>query len=132
MAAPHADETRAAVLAALLTGQSISAIAETFHLSRATVRSWRAAAGLADGPPPVNQEKRRDIGGLIAAYLDTALATLRVQAEHFSDKTWLGKQPAAELAVLHGVLADKAFRLLSALETEPDRAFPPVSGADDT
>lgn len=48
-------------------------------------------------------------------YLIKTLETLRVQQEVFRDEDFLKAQSANALAVLHGVLANKVFRLLEAL-----------------
>jgi hypothetical protein len=47
------------------------------------------------------------------------LATLRVQAKFFRREDWLVVQPAADLAVLYGVVTDKTVRLLEALQERP-------------
>ena len=60
-------------------------------------------------------KKKEQIGDLLLEYLSTALETLQTQAEFFSDEAWLAKQNAADVAVLHGVITDKAVRLLEAL-----------------
>lgn len=119
---PHSDETRSAVLAALLAGQSVTQVAAQYELGHATVVAWRDAAGL--GSTVVQPQKRAELGELIGVYLRETLTTLSVQARFARDEAWLGKQPASEVAVLHGVLTDKAIRILSALE--PDDA--PVAG----
>lgn len=123
---PHSDETRSAVLSALLAGQSVTKVAEEFRLSHTTVIAWRDAAGL--GSTHVEPEKRAEMGELIADYLRETLTTLSVQARFARDETWLGKQPASEVAVLHGVLTDKAIRILSALEPDPQPAESDVEG----
>jgi len=110
----HDPETKAAVLAALLTGQSVSAVAREYHIDRATVIAWRNAAGV--GSTPVQHEKQAEIGDLLADYLRESLITLAVQARAFRDEAWLKRQPASDLAVLHGVGMDKAIRLLEALD----------------
>jgi hypothetical protein len=45
---------------------------------------------------------------------------LQIQAEAFSDKQWLAKQDASDVAVLHGVMTDKAVRLLEAMSAGDD------------
>ena len=62
---------------------------------------------------------RERIGALIVDYLEQALETLSAQARTFADESWLRKQDASELAVLHGVLADKTIRILEALAESP-------------
>lgn len=99
-------------MAALLAGQLPSEVAEQFHLPKSTVRSWARK---------VHQVRPKkddtNFGDLVAGYLRADLISLTAQAELFADRAWLEKQSASELAVLHGVSADKAFRLLAALES---------------
>ena len=111
----YSDETKAAAMAALLQGQSVSSVARDYQIPKGTVSNWkRQAADQAAGVRPERTQKER-IGELLVEYLNTNLETLRVQAEHFADPEWLKKQGASELAVLHGVMTDKAVRLLEAM-----------------
>jgi hypothetical protein len=112
---PYSDEIRAQVLAQLALGVSISALSREYHISRATISSWRQAAGLGD-LAPIDQQKRQDLGELIAEYLRAGLAALAAQAVEAARPAWITRQPAGELAVFHGVLADKLVRILAALE----------------
>jgi transposase-like protein len=126
---PHSDETRAAALAALLTGQSVHEVAAAYHLDRKTVREWEAAYKRHRGEA-VPPQKGTDLGGRIAAYLDAALDTLRAQARFSADESWLRQQSASEIAVLHGVLADKAFRIIEAIEDTQDAEPRPMASDD--
>src|SRR5207249_15883 len=56
----HSDETRAAVLAALLAGQSITEVAKQYRIGRATVIAWRDVAGASS--TPVQHQKRMNGG----------------------------------------------------------------------
>ena len=115
----HSDETKAAVMAALLAGQSISQVAREYHLPEGTVKAWRSrqhiaqtqrdALGVATDATP-----KKEVGDLILEYLRANLEALRAQAKVFSDPNWLKTQEAQSLAVLHGVMTDKAVRLLEA------------------
>lgn len=118
----HSDETKAAVLAALLAGQGIADTAGTYHLPESTVRQW--AKELGPQFAEVRAKKAHDFDALIADYLEEVLVTLAVQVRHFRDVGWLQKQPASEAAVLHGVLTDKAIRILSARVPEEPGAPP--------
>lgn len=109
MASEHAPEVKAAVMAALLTGQGVSQVAEEYDLPTSTVSRWKAKAREEAG-------RTDDVGALLLDYLTENLRTLRAQVETFRDPAWLREQPADASAVLHGVLADKAVRLLEALE----------------
>lgn len=106
-------------MAALLAGQSVDQVAEQYDLPRSTVHSWSRRAE--DFRP---KKDDAEFGDLVASYLRASLRSLAAQVVIFGDPDWLKKQPAHELAVLHGVQADKAIRLLAALE-------PVIHSADD-
>src|SRR6266540_277849 len=105
----YSDETKAAVMAALLTGQSLSYVAKEYKIPKSTIANWSTEARKQGFVP---NEKREHLGELLIQYLETSLVTLRTQVELFADAIWLHKQSASEVAVLHGVIADKAVRLL--------------------
>lgn len=108
----YTDETKAAVMAALLSGQSVTHVAREYKVPVGTVRSWRSRMA---NPEPVASEKREAIGDLLVEYVEANLRTLKEQSEVFRNRLWLEKQDASQLAVLHGVIADKTVRLLEAL-----------------
>lgn len=107
-------------MAALLSGQSVSATAREYKIPKSTAMNWKKQL-TGDKSPALSHAE--EIGDLIVAYLRENLVTLAAQMRHFRDPEWLKKQPANELAVLHGVTADKAIRLLEAIE--------PADGAGD-
>jgi hypothetical protein len=113
----HSNEVKAQVMASLLAGQGIAETAEQYQLPEHTIRNW------ARRNPELKElatKKRVELDDLITEYVREAFTTLSVQARHFRDRAWLQKQPAAEIAVLHGVITDKAIRILSAAQpTEP-------------
>lgn len=136
MARGYEPEVKAAVIAALLTGQSVSSVADEYNIPRGTVSSWkkREAEPLLKQAVATDATQKREsvasegdeptanVGPRIITYLEKSLDSLAAQADHFADKKWLDKQTAAEIAVLHGVQADKAIRLIEALNraSEPD------------
>ncbi len=113
----HDPETRAAALAALMEGQAVTSVADRYRIPPSTVSRWRKEAkrrareAIGDSPDPT-------VGELLLGYLRANLETLRAQMVVFQDLEWLRNQDAADAAVLHGVLTDKAIRLLEALDTE--------------
>jgi transposase-like protein len=122
LSAAHDNETKAAVLAALLAGQAVSHIAEEYKIPRTTVQRWKS--DFQSGKLTEDRTQKKNIGDLLTDYLTENLITLRAQAEHFRDKKWLAKQGAESSAVLHGVMTDKAIRLLEALsksDVTPDK-----------
>ena len=104
----HGDETRAAVMAALMTGQSVGEVAGSLSLPIQTVDRWAKSAELG----VVGSKK--GISELVQDLMTEYLIGLRAQIKHASTENYVAKQPASDLAVLHGVMADKAFRLLAA------------------
>jgi len=134
MAQPYDDQKRAAVLAALLEGQSVSQVARDYNVSRAAVINWRDKSGIR--PAPVTQEKQDEIGELVAGVLHANLHAVQVLAERIAtEQEWFRKQPASDIAVLSGVLTDKAVRILEALESagaEPTGAAVDPTAASDT
>ena len=112
----HSEETKAQVMAALLAGQSINQAAEAYKVPVGTVGFWASQSSTFK---EVQTQKRAQLDELITEYVTEAFTTLSVQARHFRDLAWLKEQPADELAVLHGVITDKAIRILSAAEPPP-------------
>lgn len=129
--ATHDDVTKAAVMAALLAGQSVAEIAKEYSINPATVRSWKSRQQNGESVAIVATEKKEQIGDLLFDYLLTILRTLKVQAEHFGDKAWLSRQSADALAVLHGVTVDKAIRLLEALSRNDSVDNAPTDGTEE-
>ena len=108
-------QVKAQVLAALLEGQSVSKVAKKYKIPLGTVKSWKSRE--INGSNGVATLKKEQIGELLLSYLGESLVTLRAQVVMFRNEDWLAKQNASDVAVLHGVVTDKAVRLLEALST---------------
>lgn len=96
-------------------------MASEYSLPSSTVSRWRAQARREAG-------RSDDVGELLLGYLTENLRTLRAQVETFRDPDWLKTQQADAAAVLHGVLTDKAIRLLEALEGSGVQPDPSTNG----
>ena len=114
----HSDETRAAVMAALMAGQLPSDVAKTYKLPENTVREWFKSPQFVE----VRSKKDNRLGELLGQYVECNLLTLQAQSVHFRNPAWLGRQGASDLAMLHGVLADKTLRILEAAELASESA----------
>jgi transposase-like protein len=112
----HSDETKAQAMAALLTGQGVAEVAKVYKLPETTIREWLKMPEFVE----VRNKKRDRIGELLGEYVECNLVTLKAQSEFFRKEAWLSRQAASELAVLHGVLADKTIRILEAAEVSSD------------
>lgn len=113
------EATKAAVMAALMDGQSIKAVANEYRIPKGTVKYWKSQIQPAS---LVDPQKRDRIGELIIAGLEAKLVAIKAMADVFADKDWIRLQPASEVAVLFGVVSDKAFRVLEALPDSTDDA----------
>ena len=105
-------------MAALLAGQSVSVVARDYKVPRGTISRWRAQAS--EIIEAERAQKSTSIDVLLREYLEANLKALREQTKVFSNEQWLKRQDASAVAVLHGVLADKAVRILEAFGGEPE------------
>ncbi len=104
---------------------SPSAVAAKHGIKRATIYKW-----LERDKPLVDvngvvlsnivELKKARIGALAMEYLEANFNAQIAQAYVTSDPNYINRQPAGELAILHGVLADKSIRLLEALHGRQD------------
>lgn len=124
MAKEYSPEVKAAVMAALLEGQSLRQIEREHGVPKSTVERWgKEAELLIGGVPSVPDTKKKQIGDLLIDLLIAKLEAQIAMAEHTGDKKWLKEQDASALAMLLGVSDDKLVRLLEKFESaEPDAA----------
>lgn len=132
-------EERATALSAMIAGESISHVATRMGIPEGTITTWRnrhlhhgpvgavveAARTLPRMPSArdmadAREDAREELGQLVGDYLTAGLKALRAQAEFAAERTWLEKQNAADLAIFHGVLADKLIRVLGSLRPVDD------------
>jgi hypothetical protein len=114
---------KVAAVALVATGMSIEDAARTCGVSPYSVSKWQKEVGLTEVVPSALEDKRADLGEQLYEYLQKSLRTLIAQLELFGNIKWLEKQRAGELAILHGVIADKATRLLAALRPDDREQF---------
>ncbi len=112
----HPPEVKAAVIAALLTGQGVSEVAREYKLDHSIVSKWKSKLS-AQTITEIHAKKGEHLDNLVYGCLCKALNALDAMAETASKNEYLEKQPANELAVLYGVMADKVVRILEAHTT---------------
>jgi transposase-like protein len=115
MSNQYSPDQKAAVIAALLAGQSVNSVAREYMLPKSTVSRWKNEPTV-----PNDGTQKKAVGELVLDYLRANLAALRTQTVMFSNMDWLAKQNAADIAVLHGVMTDKAIRLLEAMPKQEE------------
>ncbi len=111
----YSAEQKAAVLASLLAGQSITQVAKEYDIPVGTIWSWKSRQKNGETLATLASEKREEVGELILTYLRANLTALVAHADHTRNVKWLHKQDASSLGVLHGIMTDKAVRLLEAM-----------------
>lgn len=116
----YSEETKAAVLSALLTGQSANEVAKKYNIPKGTIIGWKSKANGGDTVAHLPTPKKERIGELLIEYIALSLETLQKQVKTFGNEKWLKEQEASQVAVLHGVIADKTIRLLEALNGPED------------
>lgn len=130
---PHSDETKAAVMAALLTGQGVNEVARQYNLDSGLVSRWKQGLSTEE-LQQVAVENSLRIEGLLFRYLEANLTALKAQSTLAGDVSYLKQFPPQQLAVLHGVMADKAVRLIEAASAGAQAADPgqaAEAGADE-
>lgn len=125
--ATYSTETKAAALAALLEGQSVSAVARAYKIPKGTVSAWkqRKAASLQPnavaGADAASVATQKDaIGALLLDLVAANLKGLIAAAGVMQDDAWLKKQSASELGVFLGITNDKVVRMLEAMDASAD------------
>ena len=117
MAREYPPEVKAAVMTALLDGQSIRQVSQEHGVSKSTVAAWgKEAQGLTDGVQRVPDTKKEQIATLLIDLLVAKIEAQTALSRHVQDKAWLMKQDASALAMLLGVSDDKLVRLLEKFE----------------
>jgi transposase-like protein len=119
MGKKYSDETKAAVLTALLAGQAVSYVSKEYNVPVGTVKSWKHRNISEDQLQPVATsatQKKADLGQMVLGLLEEELITLQEMTRAVRDPAWIKSQDASEVAVLYGVMQDKAFRKIEAFD----------------
>ena len=121
----YSDEEKAAVLTALLTGQSVNQVAKEYKIPKGTISSWQkreqeklseirqdAAQQLSGG------QAQSDFGRRLANYMEKSIDSLTSQVEVMGDKSYLRDKGMQEVAMAHGIQMDKLIRILEAMNRD--------------
>lgn len=116
----HSPEVKAAVMAALLAGQSVSSVAKQYNLPKGTVSDWRRQSktmGVGSHPTQKRDETLQSIGDALAELLLTEIQTLIIISRESRNPAWIKIQTADALAVFTGVKHDKVIRMIEAFDS---------------
>ena len=103
------EALNAAVVAALILGQSAPAIAQRFGLPVSTVRRWEKAYDIS------NPIKRRDqLSDMLLVFIEQEIGALLTISMVTQDPEWIKKQPADVLAEFVSAKQDRMMSILAA------------------
>jgi len=108
---PLSDETRAAVVAALLTGQAVNVIAREHGLNASTVSTIKKSLPQKQFEL-VRTESRSRLDDLLIDALATNLSAQAFLLDAVCDRNYVSKQSAEHISTLYGTIADKALRII--------------------
>ncbi|MFW6076543.1 MAG: transposase [Hyphomicrobiales bacterium] len=77
----YSDETKAAVKAALLQGQGVTAVAKEYNIPKSTVANWKADAVAGSNVP---NEKKAEIGDLLVDLSDLFVIEIVAISTHLA------------------------------------------------
>lgn len=118
----------ARAVALLVAGNSVQAVADQLEIPQRTISEWKAQfpSDFAE-----IRTKREVVEDLLGQYLEETLRANLAQLKVFADESWIRTQTAGELATLHGVIFDKAVRILDAAHRAgEERRQLPAPGGD--
>jgi transposase-like protein len=124
--AAHDPEIRAAAIAALLAGQSVSAVAKEYKLPKGTVSNWKIREAARVSRAETQKPDGKSIGDLLVELLEANIRGLINATSVLHDPKWLREQGAAELGTFIGITHDKVMRMLEAM----DRSTVPLENAE--
>ncbi len=110
----HPAKVKRAALARLVVGESPGSVARGMALPYSTIKRWQSEALGKNG----HQKKAAGasaLGAGVGDYLGEALVSGRALVVTLRDPGRLRAMGARELAIAHGQLFDRAFRLLGGL-----------------
>ena len=113
------SSVRQRAISALRDGHTVRQVASDLGITTRTLRRWRAALPEDEQAEIVRRtalKKQADLGELIYGYLTTSLPSLTAQLRVMGDPVWIDRQNAREIAILHGMLWDRALRILTLLQ----------------
>lgn len=108
----YPPETRASVVAEILSGHPINEVAKRWNIPQQTAQGWWAI----DRPTESTNARTRE--RMVEHLYDTAFDSLegvRASARLLQDTSWTRTQSAADIAALVAVLSDRTIRMLGGL-----------------
>lgn len=114
---PKDEQMKAAVLAAILLGQPVAAIAAQYNLPNYTVQNWKNAFDITD---PLARRDR--LSESLLVFIEEELKNMIAISIATSDTNWIRDQTASELADYINVKNNIILKVLEAFGRSSDHA----------
>ena len=115
----YTEEFKAQVIADILLGtSSLKQISEKHNIPYNTVLTWNSRIVKHSELAIIEMDEmevKKHIGDYLLEILQSNLDAQVAQLKVFADEEWLKRQSAQEIGVLHGILHDKASRMIGLL-----------------
>ena len=119
MANTYSDELKAQVISEWMAGSSLNQLAATHSVPKPTVQHWvkgRERLVIPVSIPKKDPMEPYDLDRMAVDLVDGSVRAVTAIFRVTADDVWLKRQNAADLAVLAGVISDKLYRLLGAIQ----------------
>ena len=122
MTRKYTDELRDQVIAEHMAGASLGQLAKAYGVSKPTVQRWVGGAPRYPVSIQKNTLSTYDFDGAAKELIDGSVRAFTSILRAAEDHEWIKGHSPNEAAILAGVIADKLYRLLGAIEVgnEPD------------
>ncbi len=118
----YTDELKAQVIAEWKAGSSLNALVKAHGVPKTTVRSWvgpHDRVAIVHSAAPKKEVTTYNLDDMALRLVRGSVDAVDRIYGVTADDVWLKRQSAADLAILAGVIADKLYRLLGAIEPAP-------------
>lgn len=105
-----------------MAGSSIKGLAREHKVPESTVRGWtkgRRRVGVAPAPKKENEPEEFDLDAMAKGLVIGSVKAVRAILAAAEDPAWIYEYSPHEAAILVGVISDKLYRLLGAIQ-RPD------------
>ena len=118
----YAPETKAQVIAEWKAGSSLNGLSKGHGIPKATIQRWvslHPRIQVIPSTQPKKEQATYDLDAMALRLIEGSVTAVDRIYGVTSDELWLKRQNAADLAILAGVIADKLYRLLGAIQPAP-------------
>lgn len=115
------DEFKAQIISEWMAGSSLNQLSAVHKMPKATVQSWvRGHTRYTLPVPQKNGLEDYDFDGAAEQLIDGSVRAYKAIVRAAEDPEWIKGHSPSEAAILAGVIADKLYRLLGAIERPTD------------